>query len=366
MSPKSPNQNFRLILLTAMVLQNASVVLIGRHTRASAPQEDLYNVSHLIMTCEIVKFVGACVLEFFTFPAGKTLMGSLKIHVFDHPMDCLRIAVPAGLYLLQNTLLYVALSNLSAPLFQVTYQSKLLTTAIVSVFLLNRTYARKQWIALFTLGVGVALAILSENKKGADAEEGNMVTGLAAVIVACLSSALAGVYTEMILKNVNVSKEKDPNQPIRAPPSLWMRNIQMAFISICIAYGKAILYPESGPSVSEKTYFFGFTFWVWILVGLQAGGGLLIAAIIKYADNVLKGLATGVAVVVSTLCSTFFFGTPLTFQFVIGATLILSSVYVFSTSGASNKPLTNAASNHGSESGNSSESEMKSLVSNKV
>ena len=265
---QNPPKNFRLVLLAAMVLQNASVVLIGRHTRASAPQEDLYNVSHLVMACEIVKFMGACVLEFYTLPVGKTLMGSLKIHVFDHPMDCLKIAVPAGLYLLQNTLLYVALSNLSAPLFQVTYQSKLLTTAIVSVFLLNRKYARKQWIALFTLGVGVALAILSETKKGADVEEGDMITGLVAVTVACLSSALAGVYTEMILKNVNVSKEKDPDQPTRAPPSLWMRNIQMAFISICIAYGKAILSPESDPSASEKTYFFGFTFWVWILVGL--------------------------------------------------------------------------------------------------
>ena len=136
---------------------------------------------------------------------------------------------------------------MSAPLFQVTYQSELLTTAIVSVFLLNRKYVCKQWIALFTLGVGVALAILSEN----NVEEGDMITGLVAVTVTCLSSVLAGVYTEMILKNVNASKENDPDQQTRAPPSLWMRNIQMAFISICIAYEKAKLSQESDPSASE-------------------------------------------------------------------------------------------------------------------
>jgi len=32
-------------------------------------------------------------------------------------------------------------------------------------------------------------------------------------------------------------------------------------------------------------------------------GGLLIAAIIKYADNILKGFATSISIIVSTLCS---------------------------------------------------------------
>jgi UDP-sugar transporter A1/2/3 len=65
-------------------------------------------------------------------------------------------------------------------------------------------------------------------------------------------------------------------------------------------------------------------------VWLQAGGGLLVAAVIKYADNVLKGLATGVSVVTSTALSIMLFGTPLTGQFSIGAVFILTAVYAFS------------------------------------
>jgi UDP-sugar transporter A1/2/3 len=80
----------------------------------------------------------------------------------------------------------------------------------------------------------------------------------------------------------------------------------------------------------EKPFMHGFSSWVWILALLQAGGGLLVAAVIKYADNVLKGLATGVSVVSSTACSMVLFGTPLTMQFMTGAGIILSSVFFFS------------------------------------
>jgi len=54
----------------------------------------------------------------------------------------------------------------------------------------------------------------------------------------------------------------------------------------------------------------------------------LVAAVIKYADNVLKGMA--VSVVSSTACSMLLFNTPLTGQFAVGAVIILISVYFFS------------------------------------
>lgn len=36
---------------------------------------------------------------------------------------------------------------------------------------------------------------------------------------------------------------------------------------------------------------------------LQALGGLVIAAVIKYADNILKGFATSLSIILSTLIS---------------------------------------------------------------
>eukprot|EP00978_Attheya_sp_CCMP212_P040278 scaffold218119_cov61-Attheya_sp.AAC.3 len=75
--------------------------------------------------------------------------------------------------------------------------------------------------------------------------------------------------------------------------------------------------PSSSDDEVEKQFMHDFTGWVYCLVGLQAGGGMLVAAVIKYADNVLKGLAMGVSVVVATGCSMALFGTPLMTQFTL-------------------------------------------------
>jgi len=348
------SSTFRFLLLVMMVLQNSSTVLVGRHTRAGvANVEDLYVVNHLIMVCEGMKFLLACVLEHFH--TNGNLLRSVKENVLDRPVDALKIVIPSLLYLVQNSLLYVALSNLSAPLFQVTYQCKLLTTALVSVVMLNRRYSPKQWVCLFLLGVGVAVVVLGESdqqkrlKEAADAaetvemkdaaaaaapiaaeeEDGSLpaqslFVGLLAVSVACLSSALAGVYFEKVLKKPTT---ETGTGKARAPVSLWMRNIQMAFFSVCIAL---VQFLNLDGDDGSKKFMHGFTGWVYCLVMLQAGGGLLVAAVIKYADNVLKGLATGVSVVVATLASMVLFGTPLSGQFVSGAVLILGSVFFFS------------------------------------
>ena len=268
------------------------------------------------------------------------LLESIRQNIIDRPIDALKILIPSLLYLVQNSLLYVAISNLTAPMFQVTYQCKLLTTAIVSVIMLQRRYSLKQWLCLTALGIGVAIVVLGAddggNKKDDDPNAQNLAAGLIAVTVACLCSAFAGVYFEKVLKRPTV----DGGQA-RAPVSMWMRNVQMAFFSVCIALINMIRETDESrgytgelnedtnlPTV--KPFMHGFTVYAYGIVLLQAGGGMLVAAVIKYADNVLKGMATGVSVVTATFFSTFLFGTTLSGQFAFGAGIILVSVYLFS------------------------------------
>lgn len=320
---------FKMILLVGMVLQNSATVLVGRYTRAGIRPEDRYVINHLIVITEIGKLLLSCVFEYFN--TNGELVQSIQHNVIDRPFDALKIMIPALLYLVQNTLLYIALENLTAPLFQVTYQTKLVTTAIVSVIMLNRKYSFQQWVCLVMLSVGVAIVVLDSKegdkskKEEEDTSGQSLLIGLVAVSVACMSSALAGVYFEKVIKTAS-NGEKQKKQV-----SVWMRNIQLAFFTIITALLQGMWSKEVGASeAASQHYFHGFTFWPWVLVFLQAGGGLLVAAVIKYADNVLKGLATGVSVCFATGVSTVLFGTPVTGQFALGALTILVSVYFFS------------------------------------
>jgi UDP-sugar transporter A1/2/3 len=339
------DQAFRLFLLFMMTAQNTSVVLVTRYTRVGISTEDMYVINDLVMITEVGKLVLAAALE-YNHTNGQ-LLRSIQENIIERPLDFFRILIPSLLYLVQNSVLYIAIGNLTAPMFQVTYQCKLLTTAIVSVIMLQRRYSTKQWICLSLLGLGVAIVVLgaredtgggSANKSSSGGEDSansqNLFAGLTAVTIACLCSAFAGVYFEKILKH-----STNDRGHARPPVSEWMRNVQMALFSICIALinmyrerdarGYTGEVDENNDPLS-KPFMHGFTAWAWVIVALQAGGGLLVAAVIKYADNVLKGMATGVSVATGTLASTFLFGTTLSMQFGFGALMILFSVYFFS------------------------------------
>lgn len=68
----------------------------------------------------------------------RTLNRVLHDEILNKPMETLKLAIPSGIYTLQNNLLYVALSNLDAATYQVTYQLKILTTALFSVSMLGK------------------------------------------------------------------------------------------------------------------------------------------------------------------------------------------------------------------------------------
>lgn len=135
-------------------------------------------------------------------------------------MDSVMTGLPAFLYTIQNNLVYLAISNLDAAVFQVTVQIKILTTALFTVVMLNRSLKFTQWISLFVLFVGVSIIQIQNVKSsGSDADaQKNALFGLVCVILACVLSGLAGVYFEKILKN--------------SKTSIWVRNIQLGKRSV--------------------------------------------------------------------------------------------------------------------------------------
>ena len=144
--------------------------------------------------------------------------------------------------------------------------------------MLGKVISKLQWFSLVILTIGVSLAQLSAHQeaKNTDAEHAaNTYSGFIAVLLAACISGFVGVYFEKILKG--------------SKTTLWMRNIQMSLSAIVIGIIIVRLSPQDWQSVQEKGFFFGYTFVVWFVIFLQAVGGLVVAVVIKYADNILKG-----------------------------------------------------------------------------
>lgn len=265
--------------------------------------------------------------------------------------DSWKLAIPAFLYTLQNSLQYTAVSNLDAATFQVTYQLKILTTAFFSVTMLNRSLSKIQWTSLVLLTSGIAFVQVSPESfskffstavsmilpssaastfTGAEADspkhlliraahdaahdEMNRSIGLVAVVVACCLSGLAGVYFEKVLKGSSAS--------------LWVRNIQLSFYSVFPALFLGVLWKD-GAKISEKGFFFGYNYVVWTAIFLQAFGGIIVALCVKFADNIAKNFATSISILISFLASVYFFDFTVTFNFIAGAALVIFATYLY-------------------------------------
>ena len=59
-------------------------------------------------------------------------------HLYENivlqPMDCLKVSIPSFIYVIQNNLLYIAVSNLEAATFQVIIVVKLITCTVSPPF----------------------------------------------------------------------------------------------------------------------------------------------------------------------------------------------------------------------------------------
>ena len=89
------------------------------------------------------------------------------------------------------------------------------------------------------------------------------------------------------------------------------------------------MYINDRDRIKEKGILFGYHKLVWAIIAMQAFGGLLVGVVVKYADNILKGFAAAVSIVVSCVASVYLFQFKLTLPFVSGAGLVMVATYLY-------------------------------------
>ncbi|KAF1740920.1 hypothetical protein MXB_108, partial [Myxobolus squamalis] len=203
----------------------------------------------------------------------------------------------------------------------VTSQLKIFTTALLSVLILKKRLSLIKWIALLILFVGVVMANWSPKAESETnkSDEGNILfsstfIGLTCIITCTVTSALSGVWYEKLLK--------------REKSDVIMTNVQMSLSGLIFCLIAAALFYYR--TIYENGLFVGFNKYVWIYICMQAFLGLIVSAVIKYTDNILKGFASSISIVLSAMIYRYLFPFVITGFSVTGTFLVIVSIIMYS------------------------------------
>ena len=165
----------------------------------------------------------------------------------------------------------------------------------------------------------------------------NYSIGVSAALATAAISGLTGVYFEKVLKD-----------PTSSVVSVWTRNIQLSFYSLFPALFFGVILKD-GEDIAKHGFFEGYNWVVWVLILLQAFGGILVSLCISYADNIAKNFATSISIIISFMFSLWFFKFPVSvtvgseqrihpmnlswltcFKFLIGTGLVMVATFLYS------------------------------------
>ncbi|QSS51072.1 UDP-galactose transporter [Histoplasma capsulatum var. duboisii H88] len=363
-----PGRQISLLLLT---IQYTIFTLLLHYSRVMPVVGGRrYLTSTAVFLNEVIKLAICLTLALYemskavppSMPA-TSLFTNLSAAVFTG--DSWKLVVPAGLYTLSNSLVYIGLSNLEAATFQVTYQLKIATAAVFGAMFLRRSLSVGKWTTLFLLIAGVFIIQLPHtdpndiddhrahvhfprsledwqnlgastgrnlrqnlHKRSATYEgieedlmlghprmNGNI--GLLAAIGACIASGLAGVSFEKVLKDSATSTT-----------SVSIRNVQLAVYSIFPSLFIGVVFLD-GEKVARAGFFDGYNWVVWLVIALQAVGGIATSYCISRGEHGLRNSASGISIVLSAVGAIWAFDFRMSGNFIVGTVLVLAGTYVY-------------------------------------
>ncbi|KZT23952.1 hypothetical protein NEOLEDRAFT_1046525, partial [Neolentinus lepideus HHB14362 ss-1] len=335
-SPAILGLPLKYVSLVTLAVQNAALSIVMHYSRVFTPPSKAYSPASAVLLNELLKGSISFVIAFVRICnasdapwSRRPLTAANRLYREIFSPDCWKLSIPALLYVVQNSLQFVAISNLPVATYQVTYQMKILTTAAFSVVMLRRKLNPMKWLALTFLALGVGIVQI-QSSGGTPKKEipvgsahdlapfhvMSPLKGFGAVTAACFTSGLAGVYFEMVLKN--------------SKADLWVRNVQLSLFSLVPALLPILYAPQPHNSRGFILDLFkNFGGWAWATVAIQVLGGLITAVVIKYSDNILKGFATSLSIILSFLASVVLFHFRITPSFVLGSSTVLISTWMY-------------------------------------
>mmetsp|Transcript_15874 Transcript_15874/g.18088 ORF Transcript_15874/g.18088 Transcript_15874/m.18088 type:complete len:387 (+) Transcript_15874:178-1338(+) len=307
-------------VLALLACQNCFKNILMRFVMKDEPR---FLVSTAVITIELLKLTFSAT---YIVTKQRQPLSSIFWFIKEDWENTVLLCVPAICYNIQSSLEYVAFANIDAASFAVLVQTKMLATALFFKLVLGKKMMKKQLLSLIILTVGVMMCNMKSGSDDAnenDGTHGYRAKGIAATLGIALSSGFASVYTEKVIKSSRKKSISDNKEEYGLPHM----QCQLAMVSICTLGCYAIT--RDAETILTEGFFCNFNGPAFLSCLNSAIGGLIVAAVLKYADSVLKGYATAVSVVLTGVFSSYIFHTSLSTLFGMGIINVVISVVLY-------------------------------------
>ncbi|KAL5718878.1 hypothetical protein ACHQM5_011735 [Ranunculus cassubicifolius] len=227
--------------------------------------------------------------------------------------------IPSIIYLVHNNVQFATLTYVDTSTYQIMGNMKIVTTGILFRLFLRRKLSNLQWIAIVLLAVGTTTSqVRGCGEALCDSLFSAPIQGyMLGILSACLS-ALAGVYTEFLMKKNN--------------DSLYWQNVQLYTFGAIFNMVKLLLDDfrggfENGPWWQRLLD--GYSLTTWLVVLNLGSTGLLVSWLMKYADNIVKVYSTSMAMLLTMVLSVYLFNFKPTLQLFLGIIICMMSLHMY-------------------------------------
>jgi len=325
--------NASTLALVSLILQNTALAILLKLTFREGAKP--YASSTAVLCTEVLK-LSLCLLAVAQKSARAITATVRQIRQQK------TLFLPALLYVVQSNLLFFSSKRLPPIVYIVCTQMKIITSAGFSRLLLGSTLKGLQYACLIFLVLGIVLVQAQDQDLNSlvSNSAGESTAGIFAVMLASLTSGLAGVVLEKLYKDPICSKGSDH--------TVWTRNIQLSLISIPFALSG--VYLQAREQFFARNFFDGYDHMVWSVIVLQAAGGIIIAFVLKFTNVIIKCIAISVSICCCAVYSLWTKELVFSARLVFGILLVIVSVVAFSLAQAK-KPVSETISSRRSNNG---------------
>ena len=323
----------KLLSFFALSIIYIGVALIYKLSQPSTGSKSYaYSPASAIAMAELIKFFMSCFF-FYKAPLDSSWVSTSTLHdgTFrsrltiraTYVKERLRadivwpIFALATMYAINNQLTFILFRQVAPSHVNLAKSGSTFVTALLLYYLVGRKVVGYQWMGLFLQFLG---QVLSQAPSTAAHSDSSMSFSVGLIVLLALNlSAFCGVLNDAVLKRPNVS----------------MHLVNMGLYGLGFIYNLGLYQLTKavpswyGQDHAPTSFFAGYHFFAVMVIVVNSFMGLAISAVYKYADAIVKTLASAASVVILLFIEAIFFGAAVDHVSVIGCINVFVGTYFY-------------------------------------